>query len=176
MTGNTDCDGITAYNYLSGEHITEIKKGSPMYFRTPASNMNLANFMRAQIYSAFATLKLGMDILFENENVNAEIFRAHGGLFKVEGVAQQILADALNVSVSVAENSGEGGAWGIALLSLYMMNSNGKPLGEWLSSEVFDKMNVLTLAPEPLGSEGFSKYIKQYQSGLTAEKKLDEIL
>lgn len=33
MTGESN--GIVAYNYLSGEHVTEIEHGRPMYFRLP---------------------------------------------------------------------------------------------------------------------------------------------
>ena len=63
--------------------------------------MNIANFFRAQIYSSFAALSSGMDILFEKEKASADQFTGHGGLFKTEGVAQQYLADALNTPVSV---------------------------------------------------------------------------
>ncbi len=176
MTGDADCGEVTAYNYLSGEHITGIERGNPMYFRTPSSNMNLANFIRAHLYSSMATLKLGMDILFEKENVRAKMFLAHGGLFKVKGVAQQILADALNVPVCVMETSGEGGAWGIALLSMYMEKSNGMPLDLWLKNSVFDKMTEHTLSPDPDGSKGFASYMDRYKAGLDAEKKLEGIV
>ena len=175
LTGDADCGRITAYNYLSGEHITGIENGNPMYFRTPSSNMSLANFVRAQLYSAMATLKLGMDILFEKENVHAKMFQAHGGLFKIKGIAQQILADALNVPVSVTRTSGEGGAWGIALLSMYMANPEGKTLAKWLSDTVFDKMEISTLSPDRSGNEGFSEYINRYKAGLDAEKNLERI-
>lgn len=172
MTGDTD--GIVIYNYLSGENITGISSGRPMYFRLPGRKMQLADFMKAQLYSSVAALKIGMDILFDEENVKSDRISAHGGLFKVRGTAQQVLADALNTSVSVMETAGEGGAWGMSLLAAYMMNKSDKTLGEWLETEVF--ANAETTAMKPLDEqEEFEKYIKRYKAGLEAERRAEEV-
>ena len=176
IKADSDCGGLTAFNYLSGEHMTGIKNGSPMYFRNAKSNMNLANFIKAQIYSAMATLTLGMEILFEKENVCIEQIQAHGGLFKVKGIAQQILADALNTNVAVTETAGEGGAWGMALLAAYMVNGKGIALGEWLLQNVFNNMASVILNPEQNGISGFREYMRRYKAALVAEKKLEEVL
>ncbi len=175
LEGDSDCGGVTAYNYLSGEHITGIEKGNPMYFRSANAKMNLANFMRSQLYSSMSTLKIGMDILFGQEKVSANEFTAHGGLFKTKGVAQQILADALGASVSVMETAAEGGAWGMALLAAYMMAGGKKTLGEWLADVVFADMEKQTLAPSDAGNKGFEKYINIYKSGICAEKMLEKV-
>ncbi|MCI5904983.1 MAG: FGGY-family carbohydrate kinase [Oscillospiraceae bacterium] len=175
MTGDADCGGVTAFNLLSGEPVAGVDEGRPMYFRMPGGKMDLANFFRAQIYSAFAALKMGMDILFDKEKVKAEQFTGHGGLFKVKGAAQQILADALDTPVSVMNTAGEGGAWGMALLAAYMVRSGGKALPDWLDSEVFSGMEKLTLAPEEKGRNGFGEYMKRYKSALGAEKLLGEV-
>lgn len=175
LKGDADCGGVTAYNYLSGEHMTGVRTGHPMYFRTRGGNMSLANFMRAQLYSSVATLKMGMDILAEREGRTAEKLFAHGGLFKVEGIAQQILANALGTPVSVLKTAGEGGAWGMALLASYMMNGKGSTLGAWLKDEVFGTMQSQTLAPEKEGADGFSAYMERYRKGLDAERSLEEI-
>lgn len=169
---DADCGGITTYNYLSGEHITGVEKGRPMYFRSKDSKMTLANFMNAQLYSTMATLKSGVDILFEKEKVSVEQINAHGGLFKVKGVAQQILANALNTNVSVAENAGEGGAWGMALLAAFMQSGN-TCLAEWLADNVFANMNMETVMPDNNGVKGFLEYMERYKAGLRAEKELD---
>ena len=174
MTGSGD--GNVAYNYLTGEHITEISKGRPMYFRLPESNITLADFMKVQLYSAVATLTIGMDILFNEECVRSHRFSAHGGLFKVKGVAQQILANALKTPVSVAETAGEGGAWGMALIAAYMMRETDKSLGEWLATEVFCNMKTTTLAPDYEQSREFEEYMKRYRAGLEALMKLEEIV
>ena len=175
QTADADCGGVTAYNYLSGEHVTNVEKGKPLYFRTTESRMNLANFMRAQLYATMATLKLGMNILLENEEIVIEKLQAHGGLFKVKGVAQQILANAVNAPVSVMETAGEGGAWGMALLAAYMILGDGMPLDAWLEEKVFSGMNTTTLTPQKEGVEGFEAYLKQYRAGLCAERVLSEI-
>ena len=173
---DADCGGITAFNYLSGEPVTGVEKGRPMYFRSAEGNMSLANFMQAQIYSSMATLALGMEILLEKENVCIEQIQAHGGLFKVKGVAQQILADALRTCVSVTETAGEGGAWGMALLAAYMMKGNDISLGKWLSDCVFSEMNSTVVNPGEKGIHGFKEYLSRYKLALDAEKKLEEVV
>jgi len=175
LSGDADCGGVTAYNYLSGEHTTQITEGRPMYFRMPGGTMNLANFMKAQLYSAMSALAIGMDILFDKEHVTADRFLGHGGLFKVQGVAQQILANALNTSVSVMETAGEGGAWGMALLAAYMTDDTGASLGQWLESQVFAGMKVSTLAPQAQETAGFAAYIERYKAGLPAERQLGNV-
>ena len=174
MTGDKDCGGITAYNCLSGEPVIGVDEGRPMYFRRPDSIMNLANFFRAQLYSTMAALKSGMDILFKNEQASAAQFMGHGGLFKVQGVAQQILADAFGTPVAVMKTAGEGGAWGMALLASYMINGKGKTLPAWLEEDVFSGMEVSVLAPENDGADGFVKFMNAYTAGLKAERAASE--
>ncbi|MDR0552443.1 MAG: ATPase, partial [Spirochaetaceae bacterium] len=94
LEGDADCGGLLNYNYFSGEPITGLKTGRPLFMREPDAKFNLANFMRCQIFSALATLRLGMDILL-NENVKITALRGHGGLYKTEGVGQKITAAAL---------------------------------------------------------------------------------
>lgn len=171
LKGDTDCGGAAAYNFLSGEPVAGVESGRPMYFRTSESRMNLANFFRAELYSAFAALKIGMDILFEKENVSAEQFTGHGGIFKVQGVAQQFLADGLNTPVSVMKTAGEGGAWGMALLAAYTVCGKGKILTEFLEKEVFAGMEKSTAVPEENGVKGFETYMERYKSGLDFYKK-----
>lgn len=172
LGGDSGCGGVTAYNCLSGEPVIGVDDGRPMYFRTPDSKMTLANFMRAELYSAFAALSCGMDILFKRENVTADTFTGHGGLFKVEGVVQQLLADALNTPVSVMKTAGEGGAWGMALLAAYSVNSGGRSLAEWLEASVFSDMGKRTVLPNEKGTRGFEEYMIRYLGGLDAERCL----
>lgn len=169
LRGDPDCGGVVAYNFLSGEPVAGAESGRPMYFRTPDGRFNLSNMFRAEIYSTMAALKLGMDILFEKENVAADKFTGHGGLFKTKGVAQQFLADGLGTAVSVMKTAGEGGAWGMALLAAYAVCKNGRTLPEFLESEVFAGMESSTVQPEEKGAEGFARFIENYKRGLAAE-------
>lgn len=169
LNGDPDCGGTVAYNFLSGEPVAGAENGRPMYFRTPDGKFGLANFFRAQLYSSMAALKLGMDILFKNERVSAEKITGHGGLFKVQGVAQQFLADALGSAVSVMKTAGEGGAWGMALLAAYSAAGNGKSLPEFLETEVFSAMESAAVQPDETGAAGFAAFIENYKKGLAAE-------
>ena len=149
LTGDADGGGLLAYNYLSGEPITHLEEGRPLFVRTPESRFTLSNFMRVHLFSALATLKIGMDILFEEEQVKIDRVLGHGGFFKTEEVGQKIMAAALNVPVSVMETSGEGGAWGIALLAAYMLRKQqNEPLEAYLSNRVFAGDKSITIAPD----------------------------
>lgn len=172
LRGDADCGGVVAYNCLSGEPVIGVESGRPMYFRSQDSRMSLANFMRAELYSAFAALSRGMDKLFTTENVTADTFTGHGGMFKVEGVAQQLLSDALGVPVSVMKTAGEGGAWGMALLAAYSVCGGEMPLAEWLDSRVFTGMGKRTVLPNEKGSRGFKEYMQSYLNGLDAQRRL----
>lgn len=118
LQGDLNGGGLVFYNYLSGEPLTNLSAGRPLIVRTPESQMSLANFMRVQIYSAYATLALGMRII-NLQGVKVDKIFGHGGIFKTPGVAQRILAAALDIPVGIADSAGEGGAWGIAVISSY---------------------------------------------------------
>jgi sugar (pentulose or hexulose) kinase len=119
-----------------------------------------------------ATLKTGMDILTENENVRIDRLLGHGGLFKVKGVAQRLMASALGIPVSVMETAGEGGAWGIAVLAAYTASkgAGGETLDEYLENKVFATMERVEAAPDQKDAEGFATYLERYKNGLAAER------
>lgn len=170
----SDCNGNVSYNFLAGEPVAGVHQGYPMYYRATDGKLTLADFFRAQLYSTVATVKLGMDLLQRNESVRAERFSAHGGLFKVEGVAQQILADALRTPITVQTTAGEGGAWGMALLAAYMQHSDNEPLDAWLEHDVFSKAEKSTLSPNAEGADGFDRYMRGYRKGLSAQNGMKE--
>ena len=127
--------------------------------------------MRVHLFSAVATLKIGMDILFEEEQVKIDTVLGHGGFFKTEEVGQKIMAAALNVPVSVMETAGEGGAWGIALLAAYLLRrDNNEPLEAYLSDKVFAEGQSTTLAPDPSDVADFAAFMKRYNEGRAIER------
>jgi len=177
MEGDTDCGGLLAYGHLSGENIMGTSEGRPMIVRSPESNFTLANFMRANISTAFAALKIGMDILVNEENVGIDSVLGHGGIFKTEGVAQSILAAAINADVSVMEGAGEGGPWGMALLAAYMNEKEeGEKLQTYLSNKVFANAKKTTVAPKLADVKGFEEFTKRYAEGISIEKAAIENL
>ncbi|MEO8357035.1 MAG: FGGY-family carbohydrate kinase [Chloroflexota bacterium] len=171
LTGDADGGGLLAYNYVSGEHITHLEEGRPMFVRTPESRFTLANFMRTHLFSSLGALKIGMDILFEQEKVKLDQLLGHGGFFKTKEVGQRIMAAAMNVPVSVMETAGEGGAWGIALLASYMLHkSTNEPLEAYLSDKVFAGENGTTIAPDQRDVDGFAMFMERYKKGLVIER------
>jgi sugar (pentulose or hexulose) kinase len=138
LEGDKDCGGLLSYGYYSGENITGMKEGRPLFVRSPESNFNLANFMRVHLFSALGALKIGMDILLNEENIQIDKILGHGGLFKTKGVGQRVMAAVMNAPVSVMETAGEGGAWGIALLASFMTNGEeNESLEDYLDKKVF---------------------------------------
>ncbi len=171
LTGDADGGGLLAYNYFSGEPITHLEEGRPLFVRTPESRFSLSNFMRTHLFSALATLQIGMDILFEQEQVKIDKVLGHGGFFKTEEVGQRMMAAAMNVPVSVMETAGEGGAWGIALLAAYMLRKEEKePLEAYLSNKVFAADNSTTIAPDQRDVQGFIAFMDRYKEGLAIER------
>lgn len=177
MEGDADCGGLLAYNYFSGEHITGFEEGRPMFVRTPESKFNLANFMRANLFTSLGALKTGMDILLKEEGVKLDKILGHGGLFKTKGVGQNLLAGAINTPVSVMETAGEGGAWGIAVLASYLVNKEeGESLEDYLNNKVFAGQEGEEVQPDERDVQGFDEFMVRYKDGLAIERAAVEHL
>lgn len=171
LKGDADCGGLISYNYISGEPITGLAEGRPLFVRSADDKFNLANFMRAHLCASVGVLKIGNDILFNDEKVEVDRLTGHGGLFKTPGVGQRILAAALNSPISVMETAGEGGAWGIALLAAYLVNNAGnQTLADYLNEHVFQGNTGSEIAPTPEEVEGFNTYLENYKRGLAIEQ------
>ncbi|RJN33201.1 xylulokinase [Nesterenkonia natronophila] len=168
LSGDTDGGGLLAYNYLAGEPITDLEEGRPMVIRAPGSRMNLANFSRAQLYSIFGTLSLGMKILAE-EGVNVDTIFAHGGLFKTANVAQRLLAAAVDTPVAVGDTAAEGGSWGMAVLAAYSLDRSSHSLVNYLDEYVFNLRTFSVVEPDPADVSGYKSWLEQYSAGLTIQ-------
>ncbi len=175
MTGSADADGIVAYNHLAAEPVAKVEGGCPMYLRTKDSKLTLASFFRSQLYATVTAIRLGTDILTRQEQVIVSRLNAHGGLFKVKGVAAQCLADALNCDVTVTESAAEGGAWGMALLAAYAAQASTETLDDWLDTAVFSSVKGETCHPTADGVSGFNTYLTDYVKGLAAQRAIFEI-
>ena len=167
LKGEADCGGLLAYGFHSGEHVVGLSSGCPLFLHPTQARLTLANFMRVQLYTAFGAMKLGMTILMEKERVEIEQILAHGGIFKTQGVAQKILASALNVPIAVQETAGEGGAWGIALLANFLTYAEkGLSLEQYLNEKIFLQTSVKIQPPDLELSQGYQHFMQRYQAGL----------
>ena len=169
IEGDADCGGLMAYCFHSGEHLLGLSKGCPMFLHSPESNFNLANFMRTQIYTSFGVLKSGLDLLKTNENVTLDKITGHGGIFKTKGVAQDFLAAAINTPIAVNAAAGEGGAWGIAVLAVYLEKAKETPLDDFLDNIIFKDAEITIANPCPETSQGYEDFMKNYNNYLKAE-------
>lgn len=171
LEGDPDCGGLLSYGYLSGENITNVSEGRPLFVRRPESHFNLANFMRSHLFTALGALKIGMDILLKEEGVEIDSLLGHGGLFKTKGVGQSILAAAVNAPVSVMETAGEGGPWGMALLASYMLRrEEQESLEDYLANKVFADSKGTSMNPDPQDVAGFEEFIERYKKGIAVEQ------
>ena len=170
LNGQPDCDGIISFNYYTAEPLTHTDTGRPMLLRLPESQLNIANLMRSLLYGAIATLKIGMDMLEREEQIETDRLLGHGGFFKTPGVGQQLMADALNVPITTMETAGEGGPWGMALLASYMLRKKAdETMEDYLMNRVFCHANSSCLNPDPAGVAGFQSYLRRYVDSLPAQ-------
>ena len=160
-----------SFNYYSGEHITGLDEGRPLFLRRSDSKFTLANFMRTHLLSALASLKIGLDILAGEEKVKIEKFYGHGGFFKTPNVGQNILSAAAGAPVSVMETAGEGGPYGMALLAAYLQwKCNGEALEDYLDQKVFVDAKASTVMANDTDVESFEAFLKRYIAALPVEK------
>jgi sugar (pentulose or hexulose) kinase len=171
LDGAGDGGGMLAYNYLSGEPITDLEEGRPLFVRSPDSRFDLATFMRTHLFASLATLRIGMDVLQKEEGVRLDRMFAHGGLFRTRGVAQRFLAAAIDTPVSVGDVAAEGGAWGIAVLAAFATRrAPGQGLADYLDTAVFAGTSLQTAEPEPADVAGFDAFMQRYVAGLAVER------
>lgn len=169
LSGDADCGGLLAYNYLSGESVTGFDEGRPLFARLPDARFTLANFMRVQLFTACGALRVGMNTL-NKESVTLDSVTGHGGFFKVQGVGQRIMAAALNTPVTVMATAGEGGPWGMAILAAYMQNKRGsETLADYLRNRVFQNSKGNTVQPDKADTAGFAAFMERYIKGLAIE-------
>ena len=176
LDGDKDCGGLLSYNYFSGEGVTDLDEGRPLFLRTPDARFTLANFMRTHLLSALATLKIGLDILTQNEQVAIDKLYGHGGFFKTPEVGQRLLSAAVGAPVSVMETAGEGGPYGMALLGAYMLwKDPGESLPDYLDSKVFAEARSSTLMADAADIEGFNAFLARYKKALPLERTATEV-
>lgn len=162
--------GLMSSPFVSGENIMGVQVGHPLVLRRQHADFSLANFMRMHVMAAFGTLKVGNDIL-RQEDVKIDKLYGHGGIFKTPRVAQSILAAAMNAPVTVLTTAGEGGAWGQAVAASYMINrTEGESLAEYLNAHVFDGMQGETIEPDPADVAGYESFIDLFKQVNEVEK------
>ena len=177
LEGDADCGGLMSFNYFSGEGVTDLDEGRPVFARTPTARFTLANFLRTHLLSALATLKIGLDILTQTEQVQIDKLYGHGGFFKTPGVGQRMLSAAVGAPVSVMETAGEGGPYGMALLAAYMLwKDKGETLEDYLDSKVFAGAKSTTLMAAEQDVAGFNVFLTRYKKALPMEKCATEVL
>lgn len=177
LEGEADCGGLLSYNYFSGEGVTDLDEGRPIFARMQNSRFTLASFMRTHLLSALATLKIGLDILTQTEQVPIDKLYGHGGFFKTPEVGQRMLSAAVGAPVSVMETAGEGGPYGMALLAAYMLwKDEGETLPDYLDSRVFADAKAVTRMADDKDVAGFNMFLARYKKALPMEKCATEVL
>lgn len=165
---DANCGGLINYPFRSGEFLAGLPEGRPLFVRGPEARMSLGNFMRAQLFSAFSPVKIGMDVMTKNEGVAVDSLIGHGGIFTTPKVAQKILAAAFNTPIKVMSTAAEGGAWGMAVLADYLWHAD-QPLDEFLDARVFADAASTTENPDENDVAGFEEFFDRFRKGLAIE-------
>ncbi|MBR6680037.1 MAG: ATPase [Clostridia bacterium] len=173
LEADKNCGELVGYNFLSGEPIAGVSKGIPMIARMPDGRLTLANFMKMHIYSALGSLALGCEIL-SKENVEIDSVYGHGGFFKAPVVGQSAMSAAIGAPITVMQNAGEGGAWGVALLALFTC-CGGNDLEIFLNN-IFEDAEKSTVWASESEINSFRAFMKKYKRGLAVEKLASEVL
>ena len=160
-------------NYYSGEGVTDFNSGIPIFLHNPASPPSLSSFMRCHLYSALATLKIGLDVL-KKENIKIERMLGHGGFFKSKAGVRTLSASIAS-PVTVMETAGEGGAYGMALLSSFLINGKGRSLEDFLDKEVYRDAKVTTVMATEKEIKDYNDFISSYKKILEVERKALEV-
>ena len=165
---DSNCGGLINYPFRSGEYLAGLPEGRPLFARGPEARMSLGNFMRAQLFSAFSPVKIGMDVMTKDEGVAVDSLVGHGGIFTTPKVAQKILAAAFDTPIKVMSTAAEGGAWGMAVLADYLWHAD-QPLDEFLDARVFADAASTTENPDEGDVAGFEEFFDRFRKGLPIE-------
>lgn len=165
---DSNCGGLINYPFRSGEFLAGLPEGRPLFARGPEARMSLGNFMRAQLFSAFSPVKIGMDVMTKDEGVAVDSLVGHGGIFTTPKVAQKILAAAFDTPIKVMSTAAEGGAWGMAVLADYLWHAD-QPLDEFLDARVFADAASTTENPDEGDVAGFEEFFDCFRKGLPIE-------
>ena len=165
---DSNCGGLINYPFRSGEFLAGLPEGRPLFARGPEARMSLSNFMRAQLFSAFSPVKIGMDVMTKDEGVAVDSLVGHGGIFTTPKVAQKILAAAFDTPIKVMSTAAEGGAWGMAVLADYLWHAD-QPLDEFLDARVFADAASTTENPDENDVAGFEEFFDRFRKGLPIE-------
>ncbi len=171
IADSTDANagGLLNYCFYSGEFLVNLAEGRPVFARGPQARMSLGNFMRAQLFSAFSPVKVGMDVMTKDEGVRVDSLVGHGGIFTTPVVAQRILAAAFNTPIRVMSTAAEGGAWGMAVLADYTAHVQ-TALDDYLDNTVFAGAQYSTEEPQPADVDGFEDFFERFRAGLAIEQ------
>ena len=176
LKGDADCGGLLAYGYVSGEHLTGFPEGRPLFVRPPESALTIENFIRTHLFTSLCALRIGLNVLMDEEGVQVDEIRGHGGFFKTAHVGQRIMAAATGTPVSLLETAGEGGAWGMALLAAYLLREDpGLTLADYLDAALAGGVGE-AVHPDPADVEGFNVFFERYHRGLAIEAAAVEVL
>ena len=165
---DSNCGGLINYPFRSGEFLAGLPEGRPLFARGPEARMSLGNFMRAQLFSAFSPVKIGMDVMTKDESVAVDSLVGHGGIFTTPKVAQKILAAAFDTPIKVMSTAAEGGAWGMAVLADYLWYAD-QPLDEFLDVRVFADAASTMENPDEGDVAGFEEFFDRFRKGLPIE-------
>ncbi len=169
LRGAADSGGLLHISYLSGEHVTGFTEGRPLFVRQPDSSLTIENFIRSLLYTSLCALRIGLDIMTEEEGVSIDNIRGHGGFFKQGDTGQRLMAAATNAPVSLPATAGEGGAWGMALLAAFMIRDHrAQTLPDYLDAKIAGSIGQ-AVQPDPRDVAGFRVYFERYKKGLAVE-------
>ncbi len=177
LEGDPDCGGLLSYNYLSGEGMTDLDSGRPVFAKTPDAKLTLANFMRTHLLSALATLKIGLDIRTDEEHIAIEKLLRPRWLLQNAGSGPATCSPLPWVlPCPLWRLPGRAAPNGMALLAAYRLNIHEMTLADFLDTEAFSNAKSVTLQADAADCAGFDAFLACYEKALPLEKTATEAL
>ena len=164
---DSNCGGLINYPFRSGEFLAGLPEGRPLFARGPEARMSLGNFMRAQLFSAFSPVKIGMDVMTKDEALPLTPSSATVASSPPEGCPEDSRSRIRYADQGDVHRC-RSGAWGMAVLADYLWHAD-QPLDEFLDARVFADAASTTENPDENDVAGFEEFFDRFRKGLPIE-------
>ena len=172
IEADADCGGVIALPFMDDEPGLGVSDGGQALIHgLNAENATAGNVAKAAILSTIFNLRLGSEVLDEQNFPRNEIVLS-GGLTKTPELSQ-IVADVFRTPVRLLDSAEEGSAWGAALMAKFrhLAVKDGKSPADWTEFlTAHATSDVTTYQPDEESSQIYDKVFTRYRELLESVK------
>ena len=171
-----DCGGLLALSFMDDEPGLEVDQGgTAMLIGLNPDNATPGNAVKAALLATMFNLKRGTEILDQQDFPRTELILS-GGLTRTPELAQ-VLADVMDVPVTLLKSSEEGCAWGAALLARFRFETMQEQVTDWAEFlENQSKAGQSTYEPDPQNVPVYEAVYQRYRNLVGLQPALDQAI